>query len=97
MSAIPHHIEKGAGEIVLFLHGVGGGAVRSGTLAVAAHPSDLGFEQHDPFRQLVLRIGRQILAGEEGGGIASALGPVVVVHRASFSQARSVAVKRNAR
>ena len=26
MSVIPHHIEKGAGETVLFLHGVGGGA-----------------------------------------------------------------------
>jgi len=26
MSAVPHHIEKGSGETVLFLHGVGGGA-----------------------------------------------------------------------
>ena len=26
MTQVPHHIEKGSGEVVLFLHGVGGGA-----------------------------------------------------------------------
>ena len=71
--------------------------MRLGMGAVAAHTRDLGFEESDPLRQLVLRIGREILFREERGGIACASWPVVFVHRPPFSQASPVAVKRIAR
>ena len=65
--------------------------MRGGLVAVRFHSNDLGFEQRDALGQFVLRIRGQVLASEEGGGIAFGTGEIVV-HYGESSRGHALAV-----
>lgn len=54
--------------------------MRGGGQAVVLDPRDLALEQMDAFRELVLRVGAEILLREQAGRVTSRSGTIVVFH-----------------
>ena len=72
--------------------GVGGIAMRGGLRPVSPDPGDLGLEQGDPRRQLVLRIGGEVLGGQFARSIASGARTIVFIHGGAIFPRRRLAV-----
>jgi hypothetical protein len=59
---------------------IGGGAVRGNLAVMRLDPRNLGFEQRDPFIQLGLRIGAEILAREATRRVSAGPGAIWFFH-----------------